>query len=292
MAIAARKATAHFDRGGAARRLRERAHHGPDDGISAGIAQGVGQARRRRNGDGAQVHLPWPDVSGRDHAGKARSVLRHHSHIVVALLEEQGRAATAEADRDLVAAHAAAIFDDGFSYVGGNPEGSVTVVEFLDYQCGFCRRAHPELTRLIEEGGDIRWIVKEMPILGPGSELAARAAIATLLAEGPEAYMTLHHRLMGLQGPIDDAFMDSFLIVRPTGKPQHAAVGAWCRGRTATLQRWSRARRCSKVASTQAPCPATDAMTTSPPKATIWRRTASMPTPRPETSLTPVNITQ
>ena len=130
---------------------------------------------------------------------------------MVALLEEQGRAATAEADRDLVAAHAAAIFDDGFSYVGGNPEGSVTVVEFLDYQCGFCRRAHPELTRLIEEDGDIRWIVKEMPILGPGSELAARAAIATLLAEGPEAYMTLHHRLMGLQGPIDDAVLDEEL---------------------------------------------------------------------------------
>ena len=68
-----------------------------------------------------------------------------------------------------------------------------------------------ELTRLIEEDGDIRWIVKEMPILGPGSELAARAAIATLLAEGPEAYMTLHHRLMGLQGPIDEAVLDEEL---------------------------------------------------------------------------------
>jgi len=130
---------------------------------------------------------------------------------MVALLEEQGKAASAGADRDLVAANAPAIFDDGFSYVGGNPEGSVTVVEFLDYQCGFCRRAHPELTRLIEADGDIRWIVKEMPILGPGSELAARAAIATLLAEGPEAYMTLHHRLMSLQGPIDDAVLDEEL---------------------------------------------------------------------------------
>ena len=48
--------------------------------------------------------------------------------------------------------------------------------------------------------GDIRLIVKEMPILGPGSELAARAAVATLIAEGPEAYAALHDRLMRLEG--------------------------------------------------------------------------------------------
>jgi len=130
---------------------------------------------------------------------------------MVALLEEQGKAKSAEADRDLVAANAAALFDDGFSFVGGNPDGGFTLVEFLDYQCGYCRRAHPELSRLIEEDGDIRWIVKETPILGPGSELAARAAIATLLAEGPEAYMTLHDRLMTLTGPIDDAVLDDEL---------------------------------------------------------------------------------
>ena len=65
------------------------------------------------------------------------------------------------------------------------------MVEFLDYQCGFCRRAHPEIAELIASDGDIRWIVKEMPILGPGSELAARAAVATLIAEGPERYLAL-----------------------------------------------------------------------------------------------------
>jgi protein-disulfide isomerase len=131
---------------------------------------------------------------------------------MIALLEAESKAATSEADRDLVATNAEAIFDDGFSFVGGNPEGSFTVVEFLDYQCGYCRRAHPDLSRLIEEDGDIRWIVKEIPILGPGSELAARAAISTLIAEGPEAYATLHDRLMSLAGPIDDAVLDDELI--------------------------------------------------------------------------------
>jgi protein-disulfide isomerase len=130
---------------------------------------------------------------------------------MIDLLEQQQKAATAEADRELVAANAQEIFDDGFSYVGGNPEGTVTVVEFLDYQCGFCRRAHPEVAELVEGDGDIRWIVKEMPVLGRGSELAARAAVATLIAEGPERYLALHNRLMELKGEVSDASLDQAL---------------------------------------------------------------------------------
>ena len=91
------------------------------------------------------------------------------------------------ATRALVAANAAAIFDDGFSWVGGNPDGKFTLVEFLDYQCGYCRARSPDLSELVTSDGDIRLIVKEMPILGPGSELAARAAIATLITDGPES---------------------------------------------------------------------------------------------------------
>ena len=119
--------------------------------------------------------------------------------------------------------HADAIFDDGFSFVGGNPEGGVTVVEFLDYQCGFCRRAHPDVAELIASDGDIRWIVKELPILGPGSELAARAAVATLIAEGPERYAALNDRLMRLEGQVDDASLDGALTetgARPGGDPR------------------------------------------------------------------------
>jgi protein-disulfide isomerase len=127
------------------------------------------------------------------------------------LLEQKQQAATAEGDKALVAENAEAIFEDGFSWVGGNPEGSVTLVEFLDYQCGYCRKAQPELTELIGADGDIRLIVKEMPILGPGSELAARAAIATLITEGPESYAALHGRLIGLKGQITDESLDATL---------------------------------------------------------------------------------
>jgi protein-disulfide isomerase len=130
---------------------------------------------------------------------------------MIAILEQKQQAETAEKDRTLVATHAQAIFDDGFSFVGGNPDGAFTIVEFLDYQCGFCRRAHPDVAELLASDGDIRWIVKEMPILGPGSELAARAAVATLIAEGPERYAALNDRLMRLQGQVDDASLDKAL---------------------------------------------------------------------------------
>jgi protein-disulfide isomerase len=143
-----------------------------------------------------------------------RSYLLEHPEVLmemIQLLEQKQQAVTAEGDRELVATHAEEIFDDGFSWVGGNPDGRFTVVEFLDYQCGFCRRAQPEVTELIDSDGDIRLIVKEMPILGPGSELAARAAVATLITDGAEKYADLHDRLMGLQGAITDASLDQTL---------------------------------------------------------------------------------
>jgi protein-disulfide isomerase len=143
-----------------------------------------------------------------------RAYLLAHPELLLEVIQELERrqqAETAANDEALIAANAAAIFDDGFSYVAGNPEGSLTIVEFLDYQCGFCRRAHPEVAELLASDGDIRLIVKEMPILGPGSELAARAALATLIAAGPEAYATLHDRLMRLEGQVDDARLDALL---------------------------------------------------------------------------------
>jgi protein-disulfide isomerase len=130
---------------------------------------------------------------------------------MIKLLDEKQKAATAEGDKGLVAENAAAIFDDGFSWVGGNPDGKFTLVEFLDYQCGFCRKAQPEIGELLDSDGDIRLIVKEMPILGPGSELAARAALATMITKGPESYAALHSKLMTLKGQVTDTSLDGAL---------------------------------------------------------------------------------
>ena len=128
---------------------------------------------------------------------------------MIQLLEEKQQTATAENDKTLVAMHAEEIFDDGFSWVGGNPDGQFTLVEFLDYQCGFCKRAQPDVEELLASDGDIRLIVKEMPILGAGSDLAARAAVATLVSQGPEKYAALHEKLMALEGGITDVSLDA-----------------------------------------------------------------------------------
>lgn len=127
------------------------------------------------------------------------------------LLEERQRTATAESDRALVAEHTGAIFEDGFSFEGGNPQGDLTIVEFLDYQCGYCRRAHPEITELLEMDGEIRWIIKEFPILGPNSELAARAALSTQIHAGDEAYLRLHSAMMEAEGQITNQNLDAVL---------------------------------------------------------------------------------
>lgn len=146
--------------------------------------------------------------------GEIRGYLLENPEILMemmALLEARQRAEAAEADRDLVASHAAAIFEDGFSHVGGNPDGDITVVEFLDYRCGYCRRAHPEVAQLLAEDGNIRWIVKEFPILGPDSELASRAAVATLMLAGAEAYETVHDLMMTYSGTVNDESLDGIL---------------------------------------------------------------------------------
>lgn len=130
---------------------------------------------------------------------------------VIAILDEKRVASEAANEAAFVADNADAIFDDGYSFVGGNPEGDFTIVEFVDYQCGFCRKSHPEVRELIEADGNIRIIVKEFPILGPGSELASRAAISTLISEGPEAYERLNDALMTLEGQVTEAGLDGVL---------------------------------------------------------------------------------
>ena len=115
-------------------------------------------------------------------------------------LENRQAEQQAVADQQIVADNADALFRDGFSYVGGNPDGVITIVEFSDYRCGYCRRAFPEVEELIESDGNIRFIMKEFPILGEDSVTSSRFAIATLMEEGDEAYKAVHDALITLEG--------------------------------------------------------------------------------------------
>ncbi len=122
----------------------------------------------------------------------------------VNLLESRQAEAQAQADGALVEANRDAIFDDGFSWVGGNPDGDITLVEFLDYRCGYCRRAMPEVAKLLESDGNIRLIVKEFPILGEDSMISSRFAVAVKQVAGSKAYKQAHDALMEMTGEMTD----------------------------------------------------------------------------------------
>lgn len=142
----------------------------------------------------------------------------------IAVLEERQAALAAASDRQLVAENRAALTDEATSWIGGNPDGDVTVIEFLDYRCGYCKRAHPEVTELIESDGDIRFIVKEFPILGEQSLMASRFALAVRAVEGHAAYARVNDALMTMRGEATPGSLGA--LARKQGLDEDAVMAA------------------------------------------------------------------
>ena len=118
------------------------------------------------------------------------------------VLEERRAADEVENDRVLVEHFRKELFEDGHSWVGGNPQGDVTMIEFIDYRCGVCRQVYGDVEELVTSDGNIRIIYKEFPILGEESDLAARFAISVKQVAGDEAYKAAHDALMTLRGRV------------------------------------------------------------------------------------------
>lgn len=125
----------------------------------------------------------------------------------IGVLQERERLAEIANDQLLAVTYADALFNDRHSYVGGNPAGDITIVEFMDYRCGYCKRAFSEVEALLAADTNIRFIVKEYPILGEQSVLASRFAVATQLVAGDDAYKAVHDTLMEFRGDITQASM-------------------------------------------------------------------------------------
>lgn len=98
---------------------------------------------------------------------------------IQALEEKQRLASEAEAKKAM-ADRKKDIFEDPNTPVGGNPKGDVTLVEFFDYRCGYCKSVHEAVMRVVKEDGKVRLIYKELPILGAESVYAAKAALASV----------------------------------------------------------------------------------------------------------------
>ncbi|MBW7850859.1 MAG: DsbA family protein [Rhodospirillales bacterium] len=119
---------------------------------------------------------------------------------IEALREKQRLAAEAEARKALVERRNE-ILNDPDSPVAGNREGDVTLVEFFDYRCTYCKSVYEDLLSVVEADGKVRLIFKEFPILGPESNYAARAALA---ARAQNKYAEFHGALMRLRTPLNE----------------------------------------------------------------------------------------
>ena len=88
----------------------------------------------------------------------------------------------------------------------GNPDGKVTMVEFFDYNCAYCKRALPDMMSLLKSDPDLKFVLKEFPVLGPGSVEAAHVAVAARMQDpSGKKYIEFHQKLLGGRGPADKA---------------------------------------------------------------------------------------
>jgi protein-disulfide isomerase len=123
---------------------------------------------------------------------------------IMAELEKRQQTADTEKHRVAMAQNNATIFNSPHQVVLGNPHGDVTMVEFFDYNCGYCKRALPDMLTLIKTNPNLRFVLKEFPVLGPGSVGAARVAIAARMQDATgRKYLEFHQKLLGGRGPAD-----------------------------------------------------------------------------------------
>ena len=135
------------------------------------------------------------------------TIIQHPEIIQDALveLERRNTVAQAEAQRSAVASEKARLVDPATSVVIGNPEGDITLVEFMDYNCGFCKRAMEDVVALSKADPKLRVVLKDFPILGPDSVEASRVAVAAKAQLQGQKYFDFHNKLMAVKGRVNGA---------------------------------------------------------------------------------------
>lgn len=132
-----------------------------------------------------------------------RTLLREHPEIVGEALQavmEKRRLAEEERQRLNIRVKGRELNEDPGSVVGGNPAGDISMVEFFDYNCPYCRSSHESVSTMVAEDGNIRFVYKEYPILGDSSVIAASAALA---ARKQDKYIAFHNALMTHKGRLN-----------------------------------------------------------------------------------------
>jgi protein-disulfide isomerase len=124
----------------------------------------------------------------------------------MAELEKKQQVAEAEKARSAIKDHSDAIFNSPFQVTLGNPQGDVTFVEFFDYNCGYCKRALTDMITLMDKDPKLKVVLKEFPVLGPGSVEAAKVAVAVRMQDkSGKKYLEFHQKLLMGRGQADKA---------------------------------------------------------------------------------------
>lgn len=133
-------------------------------------------------------------------------ILKNPEIIEQAIIELRKRQELAEnsARTQAIAANRKLLQESPRGVVLGNPKGDVTLVEFFDYNCGYCKRALEDISTLLKNDPNLRVVLKELPILSPGSVEAARVAVAVRMQD-PSKYWAFHRILLGGRGEANGA---------------------------------------------------------------------------------------
>lgn len=182
------------------------------------------------------VAAEMTDAERETFRAEIRAYLLENPEVLIEAMDIlQGRQEVEAAQKDLTMLrdNAEIIYRDPNSWVGGNLDGDITIVEFVDYRCGYCRKAHDEVAELIESDGNIRFVIKEFPILGEQSLLSSKFAIAVRQLYGDEAYKAAHDELIVLRGDAtpetlarlaEDLGHDAAAIAAEMEKPEVTAI--------------------------------------------------------------------
>ncbi|MGB6939507.1 MAG: DsbA family protein [Xanthobacteraceae bacterium] len=138
-----------------------------------------------------------------------KSYIAAHPEIVqdaLDALDKRQKDAEADKARTTIKDNNATIFNSAHQVVLGNPQGNVTMVEFFEYNCAYCKRALPDMMGLLSANPNLRFVLKEFPVLGDGSVEAAHVAVAARMQDPTgKKYIEFHQKLLGGRGQADKA---------------------------------------------------------------------------------------
>ena len=140
-----------------------------------------------------------------------RTYLLENPDVMAEVFENTQKYLIAEDEKrqsEMLKKNSDALYNDERDFSIGSPDAPITIVEFFDYNCGYCKRAFPDIMKLTQKNPDVRVVFKEFPILGPASEQASRVALAS---KGDGKYFAIHQGLLNARGSVSGAALSSLI---------------------------------------------------------------------------------